>query len=88
MSSQAFKPPLQKKEKVLQEKHVQPTYIKDSASSTEEIMSADGMDSDIEYLIKEEAQLWLATHGPKLFALEASKYLAAESKRKNIKGKR
>lgn len=59
-----------------------------STSTTEEDMQQEGMDSDIEYLIREETRLWLATHGAKLFGLEASKFLAAESKRKTVRGKR
>jgi len=59
----------------------------ESLTSTED-MCLNGLDSDIEFCVREEVQLWIATHGAKLFALECSKYLAAESKRKNIRGTR
>lgn len=59
-----------------------------STSSTEEFMQADGMDPDIEACVRDEVKIWLATHGSKLFALEASKFNAAEAKRKNIRGHR
>jgi len=41
-----------------------------------------------ELLVREEAQAWLAAHGAKLFALEASKFNAIEAKKKNIRGNR
>lgn len=53
--------------------------IDSSTSSTEEYDQAI-MDQDTENFIQEETQNWLAQHGPKLFALEASKFLAAEAK--------
>lgn len=56
------------------------TTIDDSCSSTEDL-NEDSYDTEIEGLIREEAQLWLATHGPKLFALESSKFYATEVKR-------
>lgn len=59
-----------------------------STSSTEEYMSSEGLDSGIEGCVRDEVQLWLASHGTKLFALETSKFLAAESKRKTVPGKR
>lgn len=54
----------------------------ESFSSTEEMDTQD----DIEKLCREEIQTWLGLHGPKLFALEASKFNAQEAKRKNIRG--
>lgn len=59
-----------------------------STSTTEEIDMESAMDPAIEDCVRDETQKWLALHGPKLFALESSKYLAAESKRKNIRGYR
>jgi len=59
--------------------------ISGSTSSTEE------MDSDreqIEELVREQTSLWLATHGPKLFALEASKFNAQEKRRINVRSQR
>jgi len=89
METQQFKPPRQNVSRVLREKFDNRIKLSSSStSSTEEIMSAEGMDSDIEQCLREETQLWLSTHGPKLFALESSKFLAAESKRKNIRGNR
>lgn len=52
--------------------------IDSSTSSTEELDAI--MDQDTEDFIIQETQDWLAQHGPKLFALETSKFLAAEAK--------
>lgn len=61
------------------------TYpINVSTSSTED-MSEDGMDPDVEICLRKECRDWLDLHGAKLFALETSKYLAAEAKRKNLR---
>jgi len=57
-------------------------------STTEEYMSDNEMDPGIEALVRDEVQLWLASHGTKLFGLETSKFLANESKRKNIRSAR
>jgi len=59
------------------------TIISGSTSETEEMG-----DDDWEQLIKEEIKDWLDLHGAKLFGLEASKYLAAEAKKKNLRGLR
>lgn len=86
-SQQPFKPPRQNVSKVLREKFENKILVDSSTSSTED-MSETRMDADIEYCLREEAQNWLATHGHKLFSLEASKHLAAEAKRKNLRGNR
>jgi len=59
-----------------------------STSSTEEDMSQDGMDALYEGLIREEAKEWISTFGPKLFALETSKFLTQEARRKDLKSRR
>lgn len=46
------------------------------------------MDEETELIIRDGVQNWLAIHGPKLFALEASKYLATEAKKKNLRSNR
>ena len=61
--------------------------VHSSTSSTED-MSEDAMDPDIEICLRKECRDWLALHGAKLFALETSKYLAAEAKRKNLRSVR
>jgi len=74
-SLKPFKPP-RKLEKVID--------IDDlSTSSTEEFDAI--MDQDCEDFIIKEIQDWLAMHGTKLFALETSKFLAAEAKAQNRK---
>lgn len=86
MSSQTpFKPPRQLKDVT----NTQPMLVSsssESTSSTEEYMQAETFEPGIESLVRDEVQLWLASHGSKLFALEASKFMAAESKRKNVRG--
>jgi len=59
-----------------------------SASTTEEDMSEDGMDALYESIIREEAKEWLSTFGPKLFALESTKFLTQEARRKDLKSRR
>lgn len=59
--------------------------ISSGTSSTEEI---EVDNQEWELLVREETQMWLATHGPKLFALEASKFNAQEAKKKNLRGNR
>lgn len=84
-----FTPP--RKVSVLKEKfpNSDRIEIEDSGScSTTEDMQEDEMDSVTEELIRDEAQNWLAIHGPKLFALESSKFLVAEAKRKTVRGNR
>lgn len=56
--------------------------VDSSTSSTEEV---DVDQEEWEMLVKEETRYWLATHGPKLFALEASKFNANEAKKKNLR---
>lgn len=57
----------------------------DTSSSTEEL---DIDHEEWEELVKEQTANWLATHGTKLFALEASKFLAAQEKKKNLRSYR
>lgn len=61
----------------------------DVLSSTEEEIESEGgevvdvwcdQDEAAEEALREEAKAWLASHGQKLFALEASKYLAKKNK--------
>ncbi len=56
-------------------------------SSTEDMEEQ----NEIEFFMKDEIALWLANHGSKLFALEVSKFLALENKKKysklNLKSK-
>jgi len=88
--STPFKPPrfaLQDATNTQKEPLILPSQSS-STSSTEEYMYEDGMDTGIEGAVRDEVQLWLASHGTKLFALETSKFLAAESKRKTVPGKR
>jgi len=63
-------------------------HISSGSCSTTEDMQEDGMDADIEECVRSEISGWLATHGSKLFSLEASKFLAAESKRGSVRSKR
>jgi len=60
------------------------TIISGSTSSTEEMDAQD----EWEFIVREETKEWLAMHGSKLFALESSKYFAAEAKKKNLRGLR
>jgi len=50
----------------------------ESCTTTED-MNEDAQ--DIEKCVREEAQLWLDTHGAKLFQLEASKFLAIQNRK-------
>lgn len=61
------------------------TIISGSTSSTEEMETQDEL---WEELVREEVKDWLAMHGAKLFALEASKHLATEAKKKNLRSVR
>lgn len=56
--------------------------IKDESSSDSDdtVDSGDGWDEEVEFLAEEAIKSWLSLHGPKLFALEASKYLARKQK--------
>jgi len=59
-----------------------------SASSTEETMSEDGMDALYESIAREEIKEWISSYGPKLFALESTKFLTQEARRKDLKSRR
>jgi len=61
----------------------------DVTSSTEEIMSEEGMEFEmLEDWCCATTREWLALHGARLFSLESSKFLAAEARRNNLKSKR
>lgn len=62
--------------------------ISSSTDTDEEVIEVDNTDdadSEWEFIVREETKEWLAMHGAKLFALESSKFLATESKRKALK---
>lgn len=59
-----------------------------STSSTEEMEADAYAREEFELIVSTETKDWLALHGVKLFALEASKYLAAEAKKKNLRSVR
>ncbi len=65
----------------------QPQHIS-STSSTEEMDSVDMQKEEYEFIVRTETKEWLALHGPKLFALETSKFLAQEAKKKNLRSNR
>lgn len=80
--SQQFKPP----RKVLSDITDKTQTIHGSTESTEEDMSQETLEAiAIEDMVRNETQNWLAFHGPKLFALEASKFNAQEAKKKNLR---
>jgi len=91
MASEAWKPsPFKTPRPVLKkrEQNVKRLSISSGSGSTTEDMQEDGLDSDLEECVRSEISQWLATHGSKLFSLETSKFLAAESKRASLKSKR
>lgn len=73
---------------ILKQREKNVLRISSGSGSTTEDLSEDGMDADLEECVRSEISGWLATHGSKLFSLEASKFLAAESKRASIRNKR
>lgn len=66
---------------------------RDSTNTTKhnvsEEMDTSDTESDEQTLLEgaviDEVQIWLATHGKSLFALECSKFLASERKRQNLR---
>lgn len=56
-----------------------------SSGSTSE---TEVLDEEWESLVKDTTADWLAIHGAKLFALEASKFLAQEARKKDLRSKR
>lgn len=60
--------------------------VSSSTSSTEAMSESD--ENDYEEEIRDETRMWLAKHGQKLFALECSKWLAANQRRNAIKSHR
>jgi len=56
----------------------------DECSTTEEL-SLEDEDCALEEAIQRSVQQWLDLHGTKLFNLEASKFIARETKRKNLR---
>lgn len=87
MSTQPFKAPRPSQGKPKEITNVLRLDSSDSTSTTED-MQEEQLDAGIESLVRDEIQLWLSSHGSKLFALEASKFNAAEAKRKNLRGHR
>lgn len=59
-----------------------------STSSTEEMDSDNYAREEFELIVRTETKEWLALHGTKLFALETSKFLATEAKKKNLRSVR
>lgn len=88
------KKPLLKRDELSLSQH-QPSQITDIQDDTTEEQSMESnsdasqsqgnCDEDMDDLIKEETQNWLALHGPKLFALECSKFLSRERKRQDLR---
>lgn len=56
-----------------------------SESSDESVTEVDANFEEWECIVREETKEWLAMHGAKLFALESSKFMATEQKRKALK---
>lgn len=83
MAQQQLSAPPSKKRKVLSDATNTIQNV-----STEEESSSQSMDQDHkdwEDHIKQGVEEWLAMHGPKLFALEASKFLAKEQRKKDLR---
>lgn len=60
--------------------------VSDSTTTTEEDMSEEELPPrKPEGVIREETQKWLAMHGPKLYALEASKHFAIQERKRNLR---
>lgn len=57
-----------------------------STSSTEEMLEEN--QHEWEEMVRKEAQAWLDEHGTKLFALESSKFLVREARKKNLRSAR
>lgn len=55
---------------------------------TQPTISIDSDDNVLEEHIRCEVQSWLAQHGAKLFALEASKWMTQEKRKKDIASRR
>lgn len=84
MDDDTTTPPFKPPRKVLRE--IQPHNFKsESSSSSEEESTMDLAAEEWEAIVRDEVKEWLSLHGTKLFALESSKFLAAEAKRKNIR---
>jgi len=60
------------------------------SNSSESDMSETEVDSDTQFeqVVKDATAGWLAIHGAKLFALETSKFLAIQEKKKNLRSNR
>lgn len=56
--------------------------------STDSTSDTEVLDDEYEWVIRETVQNWLDIHGAKLFALETSKFLATEARKKNLKTNR
>lgn len=67
-------------------KNLQETQtVETNETSTTEEFSLEDEDTTLERTIIESVQQWLDLHGAKLFNLEASKFIARETKRKNLR---
>lgn len=69
--------------KVLRDANMQSQMV-DSTSSNESMEREDLEEA----IIRDQVQLWLDQHGTKLFALESSKFLSQEKRRKDVANKR
>lgn len=75
----------------LQEKKIENAIIECSDTESLGDTSMDLCSAEhivFEDALRDEAQRWLADHGAQLFALEASKFLSRERRRKNLASKR
>lgn len=70
---------------IFRAKSVKPHDVSsEELTSTEEI-SVEDDEVQMEATMRRAVKDWLDLHGTKLFALESSKYLAREAKRKNLR---
>lgn len=79
------KAPLQRQDANSDLRTAMQMHISSSTDTDEEVIEVDNTDGEWEFIVREETKEWLAMHGAKLFALESSKFLATESKRKALK---
>lgn len=82
MDPKAFKPPRKVEKK---DEAIMALDVNTPSQSTEDSTQSSASDHPaLEDVVREEVQEWLALHASKLFALETSKYLATQSKRKSL----
>lgn len=77
------------KQRHRREPFMETSNVEDDCTTTEEMSSEERME-DIDYNsleanVRDSIESWLSLHGPKLFAFESSKFLAAEKKREMAK---